>query len=116
VITQVYDKDENPLHASAPVELARQLEDNITDVEKVFRIHSSLYGDAIYGEKKIRLSGYFTDPAFFEIFNFPFLEGNKITSLTNPTTIVISQREAIKIFGSKDAMGEMIKLKGMEIS
>jgi len=111
VTTQLQDKQENPRYASAPVGLAQKLKD-FTGVEKVVRIHRSLYGEAIYGEKKILLNGYFADPEFFQIFNFPFLQGNTATALANPNTIVLSQTEAKKIFGSKEAMGEMIKIDG----
>ena len=109
VITQLYDKQENPRYASAPGGLAQKLKD-FTGVEKVVRIHRSLYGDAILGEKKIRLDGYFADSEFFEVFNFPFLQGNRTTALTNPNTIVISETEAKKIFGSKEPMGEIIRI------
>jgi len=111
VTTQLHDKQENPRYASAPVGLAQKLK-NFTGVEKIVRIHRSLYGDAIYGEKKIQLNGYLADPEFFEVFNFPFLQGNTATALTNPNTIVISETEAKKIFGSKEAMGEMIRIEG----
>lgn len=112
VTTQVHDHNENPQFASAPVELAEQLENDFTGVEKVVRINRSLYGDVIYGEKKIRIGGYFADPQFFEVFNFPFLQGNMVTALSNPNTIVLSETEAGKIFGSKEAMGEMIRMEG----
>lgn len=112
VTTQVHDKKENPSYASTPIALADHLENNFTGVEKVARIHRSLYGEAIYGEKKIHLAGYFADPGFFEIFNFQLLQGNRATALSNPNTIVITETEAEKIFGSKDAMGEMIQMDG----
>ncbi|WP_210465020.1 ABC transporter permease [Rufibacter roseolus] len=112
VITQVHDKVENPRFASAPVGLADHLENNFSGIENVVRVHRSLYGDAVYGEKKIRLGGYFADPAFFEVFNFPLLKGDKTTALTNPNSIVISETEARKIFGEKEAIGEMIRMEG----
>ncbi|WP_207432510.1 ABC transporter permease [Sabulibacter ruber] len=112
VTTQLHDKKENPRFASAPVNLAQQLENNFTGIEKVVRIHRSLYGDALYGEKKIRLGGYFADPQFLEVFNFPLLKGNKATALTNPNSIVLSETVAGKIFNGKEALGEMIKIEG----
>src|SRR5689334_18037742 len=66
VTTQVYDRKENPRFASAPVAVAQKLKD-LSGVEKVVRIHSSLYGDALYKDKKIRLNGYFADPEFFDL-------------------------------------------------
>ena len=111
VTSQVYDKQENPRYASSPAGLANNLND-FSGVEKVVRIHSSLYGDAVYREKKIRVEGYFADPGFFEIFNFPLVKGNKATAITNPNSIVISENEAKKIFGDKEPMGEMLDIEG----
>ncbi|SFU35372.1 ABC transporter permease [Pontibacter akesuensis] len=112
VTTQVNDKKDNPRYASAPMALAQQLENSFTGIEKVARIHRSLNGEAIYREKKIELAGYFADPGFFEIFNFPLVQGSKTTALSRPNTIVLTETEAEKLFGSKDAMGEMIKMDG----
>jgi putative ABC transport system permease protein len=114
VTTQLYDKQENPRLASAPAAIAQNLKD-FSGVEKVIRIHSSLYGNAVYGEKKIELSGYFADPGFFELFNYPLLKGNKATAISSPNTIVLSETEATKIFGTKEPMGETINIEGYGI-
>lgn len=111
VTSQLYDKQENPKYASAPAGLAPNLQE-FSGVEKVVRIHRSLYGNAVYGDKKIGLGGYFADPAFFEIFSFPLAKGNKATALSNPNSIVLVQQEATKIFGDKEPMGEMINIEG----
>ncbi len=111
VTTQVYDKQENPRMASAPALLAQNLRE-FTGVEKVVRIHRSLYGQAVYGEKKIQLSGYFADPGFFEVFSYPLVKGSPATAISNPNSIVLSQTEAVKIFGDKDPMGEMLEIEG----
>ena len=56
VTSQLLDKQENPQYASAPSHLAENLKE-FSGVEKVVRIHRSLYGNAVYGDKKIALSG-----------------------------------------------------------
>lgn len=111
VTTQVNDNQNNPLYASSPAALAQNLKD-FAGVEQVVRINGSLYEDAVYGEKKIGMHGYFADPGFFELFNFPFVKGNKATAITNPHTIVISETEAKKIFGSKEPLGQTLQLGG----
>lgn len=111
VTTQVYDKQENPRMASAPAAIAQSLQ-GFSGVEKVIRIERSLYSNALYKDKKIELSGYFADPAFFDIFNFPLLKGDKLTAIDRPNTIVLSETDAGKIFGNKEAMGEMIDIEG----
>lgn len=111
VTTQVHDNIENPRYASAPVGIAQKLKEAVPGVEKVVRIHGSLGGNAIYHEKQIGLYGYFADPEFLQVFNFPLLQGNKLTSLAKPNAMVISETEAIKIFGKKEAMGETISME-----
>lgn len=111
VTSQLFDNQENPKVASAPAGLAQDLQE-FNGVEKVVRIHRSLYGNAVYGDKKIGLSGYFADPGFFEIFSFPLIKGSKSAALSNPNSIVLAQEEATKIFGDKEPMGEMIEIEG----
>lgn len=111
VTSQLLDKQENPQYASAPTHLAENLKE-FSGVEKVVRIHRSLYGNAVYGDKKIGLSGYFVDPGFFEMFNFPLVKGSKATALSNPNSVVLTETEATKIFGDKEPMGEMITIEG----
>jgi putative ABC transport system permease protein len=109
VTTLLQNNEENPLYASAPVDLATNLEKDITGVETVVRINTFLGGEMINGDKKIYVDGYFADTSFFQVFNFPLLKGDKATALSQPNSIVISETEAIKFFGNKEPMGEVIK-------
>ncbi|WP_336514581.1 ABC transporter permease [Pollutibacter soli] len=111
VTSQLYDKQENPKFASAPAALTEYIK-GFTGVEKVVRIHRSLYANAVYGDKKIELNGYFADPGFFDMFNYPFLKGDKATAINNPNTIVLSETEATKIFGDEEPTGKIIDLEG----
>ena len=64
-------------------------------------------------EKKFReASGVFSvEPAFFDIFNFPWLEGNPATALANPNSAVLSKETAEKYFGDwKKAVGRSIRV------
>lgn len=111
VTSQVHDKKENPRYASAPAGLAQRL-NNFSGIERVVRINGSLHGEAAYGEKKMAINGYFADPEFFALFNYPLVKGNKTTAITNPNSIVLSEREAKKIFGSREPMGKIIEMEG----
>jgi putative ABC transport system permease protein len=53
---------------------------------------------------------YFTEPQFFNIFDFVWLAGSKKNALTEPNTVVITRQIAEKYFGTWDnAMGKTIK-------
>lgn len=59
---------------------------------------------------------FFADPAFFEIFNFPFIAGNPKTALSEPNTIVLTQETAGKYFGNwQAAMNNYIKYDNEKI-
>jgi putative ABC transport system permease protein len=107
VISHVQDRNENPSLASAPIGIAELLKNNFTGVEKVVRIHGSLDHKVDFGDTKIPVTGYFTDPEYLTMFNFPLLQGNAVTALAKPNTMVITETAAAKIFGEKNPMGEL---------
>jgi predicted permease len=45
----------------------------------------------------------FAEPAFFDIFNFPLVQGDKRTALKNPNSAIITESIAKKYFGSEGA-------------
>ncbi len=109
VTTQLHDKVDNPEYASAPVGVAEKLK-HFTGIEKVLRVQASIWTEARYGEKKIPVDGYFVEPEFLEVFDFPLLKGNAST-LADPNTILITRKEAERIFGSKDPLGEVLTIE-----
>ncbi|HWA35141.1 MAG TPA: ABC transporter permease [Cyclobacteriaceae bacterium] len=110
VTTYVRDNQENPAYASTPMGTARALEE-FSGVENVVRIHRSLQGNVLYREKQLPLTGYFADGDFLSIFNFPLIRGDHTTALEKQNSIVITERAAARIFGTRDPLGEIITMK-----
>jgi putative ABC transport system permease protein len=52
------------------------------------------------------------DPAFFEVFNFPLLQGDPKTALKDPFTAVFSATTAKKYFGNANPVGQTVLLTG----
>ena len=52
-----------------------------------------------------------TDPHFFEVFNFKFIEGNPHTAFDDPNSVIMTERMAEKYFGNSDAIGKSLVLK-----
>ena len=50
----------------------------------------------------------FVDSSFFSVFSFPLLHGNPESCLVDPKSIVLSEDEAIKQFGTTDAVGKIV--------
>ncbi|HRP54584.1 ABC transporter permease [Agriterribacter sp.] len=53
----------------------------------------------------------YVDSSFFSVFSFPLLHGDPESCLTDPKSIVLSEDEAIKQFGTRDAVGRIVMLK-----
>ncbi len=55
---------------------------------------------------------HYSDSNFFSVFTFPLLKGNPQTALLQPNSVVITDEIAKKQFGTTDALGKTIMLKG----
>jgi len=49
---------------------------------------------------------YFTDPSFFDFFNFPLISGNN--NLNDRSAVLITENMAKKYFGNEDAIGKLL--------
>ena len=67
------------------------------------------YGDKIFYETR----GLIADPTVFEIFTFPFVQGDPKTALSEPLDIVITETMANKYFGSENPVGKTMEVEGM---
>lgn len=52
------------------------------------------------------------DSSFFSIFSFPLISGDPNTALKNPKSVVISEKMANQHFGTTDALGKTLLIKG----
>lgn len=55
---------------------------------------------------------HYMEPAFLKMFTFPLLYGDKTKVFSNPSSLVISEKEAIARFGQSDVMGETLTIFG----
>ncbi|MBN1270748.1 MAG: ABC transporter permease [Candidatus Aminicenantes bacterium] len=54
----------------------------------------------------------YVDPEFLSIFSFPLFNGDPGTVLSEPFSLVITEKEAIKLFGYQDPIGKTIIADG----
>ena len=66
------------------------------------------YRDKVFYETR----GLIADPSIFEIFTFPFVQGNPATAFAKPLDIVITESMAEKYFGSENPVGKTIQIEG----
>jgi len=103
-----FNETETP-YPSVALPLAETLEDNFPEIQKIVRIRPDqkplITKDQIQFYEKSLL---FVDPAFFEIFDFELLKGNKTTALDDPHAVVITEAMATKYFGEEDPIGQVL--------
>ncbi len=92
--------------ATSPL-LAQALKQDYPEIKNITRV-ASTEKMLRYGDKKIIVSGNFTDPSFLNMFSFPLVKGNAQTALKNISSIVITEQLARKIFGDEDPMNKII--------
>ncbi|MGA8263064.1 MAG: ABC transporter permease, partial [Ignavibacteriaceae bacterium] len=95
----------------APVMLpfAPAAKEDIPEIEKAVRI-SEKQILSTYKNKSFYKGALYVDKNFFEIFPFQFIEGNPLTALIEPNTIVITEDIAEKYFGKEDPLGKFLDI------
>jgi putative ABC transport system permease protein len=53
---------------------------------------------------------YFADSTFFRLFSYDFKEGDPVTALNEPNSVVLSQEIAEKIFGKESALNKILHI------
>lgn len=109
VNTEYKNLDNPPMRlGSNSIKTGKRIKETVSGVEEVTILRRGFGGDAVFGEKKIPISGMYATETFFSIFSFPFIEGNPATALRNPNSIVLTDKSAKKIFGDESALGKTI--------
>jgi hypothetical protein len=93
-----------------PMVLAKTLKKDFPEVEHAVRVNWTQQYLFSVGEKRIMGDGNIVDSNFLELFSFPLLQGDPSRALLEPTSILLTQKMARRLFGTEDAMGKTITL------
>ena len=104
------------LHAAvSPAPMALALKNEIPEVEDAVRISDIKRSLIQVGDIKFEEEGFiFADSNFFRMFNFPFVKGDSERALQNPEGIVITERMAMKYFGTIDVLDKTMRKNNKE--
>ena len=102
--------------SAVPSPLGKTIRNDYTFAEKVSRI-ATFENTLISFETKTGTAKFkepegvsFTEPEYFDIFNFPMVKGNKNSQLTEPNTAIITRNIANKYFGNEDPINKTFKI------
>jgi len=95
--------------------LGPALQQEVPEVEAVTRVRDvSSFLFTTNGKSFTGIQGEFVDPAFLDIFSFPLAQGHVKDQLGNVNSITISESLALKLFGTRDAMGKDIRIDSVD--
>ncbi len=94
---------------NTPKILATTLKKDYAQVEDAVRFNNITFL-LTAGEKKLNKRGAFVDCGFLNVFSFPLLGRNAKNALKGSYSIVLTEKLAKALFGSKDAMGKIVRV------
>ena len=110
-------KDERTPNTPAP--MATTMKEEFPEISEASRIMMLFADDKTLLQYKqgndapksfYETKGYLADANFFKLFTYNFIEGDPVTAVTEPNTIVLSSEIAKKIFGDQPALNKVLHL------
>ncbi|MEX2569404.1 MAG: ABC transporter permease [Cyclobacteriaceae bacterium] len=101
---------------STPGILARELKEVYPEVEMAANYSWMEENLFQFGDKKIRLKGFYAEADYLQIKMFDLLYGDRDRLLMDKSHIVLTEDSAMKLFGRKDVAGETVLMNdGLEL-
>ncbi len=95
---------------ATPGPLAASLRSEVPDIKYVVRLSDESGQLVRAGDKSIYQTAMYADPDFFNMLTFPAVEGNTVTAMRDPSSVVITESLAKALFGKEDAIGKSLLL------
>jgi putative ABC transport system permease protein len=90
--------------------LREVLKNQSPEIEEITRIAERDY-DFVNGDKSFTEKGLYADDNFFKVFTFHLIQPENVNVLSDPNSIVISEKMAGKFFKSSDCIGKSLTIK-----
>ena len=89
---------------------APTMSNEIAGIEKYVRVTAQDREQVVnYFDRRFAEEHYcYTEPAFFEIFNFPIIKGDRDGQLVRPNTVVLTESAANRYFDEEEPIGKIL--------
>lgn len=115
ITTEIHDEEGISPEPNVPQPIGKAFLDDYTFAEKIAMVFSRpellVTIPSSDGSKKFKENIAFAQPEFFHILDFPLIEGDKNTILTEPSTAIITERIAEKYFGDRNPIDQIIRIE-----
>jgi putative ABC transport system permease protein len=103
--------------AATPAPLAETCKEKLPEVINYMRIRP------ITGKVLLKINGKlvyedgfaYADPSIFEIFTFPSVSGDSKTALSDPSSVIITEKIAKKYFSNEEPIGKTVLVNNRNI-
>ncbi|MDB5116584.1 MAG: hypothetical protein JWQ79_2076 [Mucilaginibacter sp.] len=92
-------------------ELPKALKENYPGLVKNFYHFDAITANVSKGDKHFRENLQVGDSTMLKMYGFNLMQGNSRTALNDPFSVVITSKIAIKYFGRKDVMGQLLNIE-----
>ena len=111
---QYYSNNEILTVTATPGPLADQLKAEIPGIRKAGAFSWVTEKLLAVGEKGYKSKGQYANNDVFQVFTFPFIDGDPNKALKSPNDIVLSEKMALNLFGDSKAVGKIVRLDSKE--
>jgi len=99
------------LSHNTPGALSETLISEIPDIENATKMHKANWGNASLQNEQYQYNDdqfLYVDDHFFNLFSFPFIEGDPFNAFDHKTSIVLTESMARNFFGKEAALGKSL--------
>lgn len=111
---QYYSNNEILTVTATPGPLADQLKVEIPGIQKAASFSGVTEKLLAIGEKGYKSKGQYANNDVFDVFTFPFIDGDPARALSGPNNIVLTEKIARNLFGDSKAAGKIVRVDNKE--
>ncbi len=108
VITKTVQGGDTEKYGSSPPALTYRMDDEIPGIYKSVHIDAGFSILMNHRGNSIRAFGYYTEPSFFDVFDFE-LESGSPEILNEPGKVILTKELATKLYGEQSAIDKVIE-------
>lgn len=112
--SQTYD-GKTFVFSSTPGPLSEALKEEVPGIKNASRASWLTTKPFTKGDNSINALGMFVDPSFLQIFHLQFVQGSPVSALSDPKSVVLTQKMAKNLFGNEDVMGKEVRTEKNEL-
>lgn len=109
-VLEDYGDDQQFFNTTTPLPLATTLADGIPEIEATVR-YDRITDRVSHGDVRFNESLFVVDRAFFDVFDFPVVQGNPESPFDGANSVAISQSAAQRYFGESNPIGQELVLE-----